>query len=112
VRTGSDFGHVVVVGQALPAGDNHVQVLVGYYGHEGATARRLSVEVRLSGLSHIVKGSRVGIQVMRIPDIGVEIVNKLPVVHAGTADILDDELSIDLTSLDLHDVYAIRVEES
>ena len=47
-----------------------------------------------------------------LPDAGVRTVNKLSVVHAGTVDIKDDEFSIGFDGLDVHEVYAIRVEES
>ena len=30
VRSGSDFGHVVVIGQGLPAGADHVHALIGH----------------------------------------------------------------------------------
>jgi hypothetical protein len=111
VRSGSDFGHVVVIGQGLPAGADHVHALIGYYGHEGATAPRLPVEVRLSGLSHVVKGRRARIKAMRIPDAGARTVTTLPVVYDLALGILDDQVSFGLDALGLHEVYAIRVEE-
>jgi xylan 1,4-beta-xylosidase len=111
VRSDSDFGHVVVIGQALPAGADHVQALIGYYGHEGATAQRLPVEVRLSGLSRIAKGRRAGIKAIRIPDAGARTVNTLPVVYHQVLDVLHDQVSFGLDSIGLHEVYAIRVEE-
>jgi xylan 1,4-beta-xylosidase len=111
VRSGSDFGHVVVIGQGLPAGAEHVQALIGYYGHEGATAQRLPVEVRLSGLSRIVKGRRAGIKAIRIPDAGARTVNTLPVVYNHALDVDDDQVTFSLDSIGLHEVYAIRVEE-
>jgi hypothetical protein len=80
-RSGSGFGHVVAIAQGLPAGADQVQALIGYYGHEGATAQRLPVEVRLSGLSRIVKGRRAVIKAIRMPDSGARTVNTLPVVY-------------------------------
>jgi hypothetical protein len=111
VRSGSDFGHVVVIGQGLPAGADHVHALIGYYGHEGATALRLPVDIRLSGLSRIVKGRRARIKAMRIPDAGASAVNILPVVHDQALDVVDDQVSFSLDSLAIHEAYAIRVEE-
>ena len=82
VRTGSDFEHVVAIGQGF----------------------------RLSGLSRIVKGRRARIKAMRIPD-GFCAVNILPVVHDQALDVVDDQVSFSLDSLALHEAYAIRVEE-
>jgi xylan 1,4-beta-xylosidase len=111
VRSDSDFGHVVVIGQALPAGANHVQALIGYYGHEGATAPRLPVEIRLSGLSRIVKSRRARIMVMRIPDVGARTLITLPVVFDELLDVVDDQVLFRVDSLAVHEVCAIRVEE-
>ncbi|MBS0221085.1 MAG: hypothetical protein JSR91_10115 [Proteobacteria bacterium] len=111
VKAGSNFGHVVVIGQATPAGGNHVQALIGYYGHEGATAQRIPVEVRLSGLSHIIKGRRANIKAMRIPDIGVRTISTLQVVYDQTLDVVDDRVSFNPGNLALHEVFAIRLEE-
>lgn len=112
VRAGSDFGHVVLIGQALPAGASRVQVLIGYYGHEGATAQGLPVVVRLSGLSSIAKRRRVGIKALRIPDAGARTIDALPVAFDKTLDVLDDQVSLDLENIGLHEVYAIRIEEA
>jgi xylan 1,4-beta-xylosidase len=111
VRSGSDFGHVVVIGQALPAGAEHVHALIGYYGHEGATAKHLPVDIRLAGLSRIVNGRRIRIKVMRIPDAGARTVSTPPVVHSQALDVVDDKVSFSLHSLALHEACAIRVEE-
>lgn len=112
VRAGSDFGHVVVFGQALPIGTEHVHALIGYYGHDGATAQRLSVDVRLSGLSRVTKGSRVRITVMRIPDAGARTLIALPVVSDRALDVVDDQVSLQLNDLAVHEACALRVEEA
>jgi xylan 1,4-beta-xylosidase len=112
VRSGSDFGHVVVIAQALPAGADRVHALIGYYGHEGATAPRLAVEIRLSGLSHVAKGRRVRIKAMRIPDAGARTVTALPIVRDLALDVVDDQVSFSLDGLAVHEACAIRVEEA
>jgi hypothetical protein len=48
---------VVAVGQALPADGENVQLLVGYYGHEGATKQCVDLHVRLKGLSTVLKNT-------------------------------------------------------
>ena len=112
VRAGSDHGHVVVIGQGLPAGSGNVHALIGYYGHEGATAQRLRVEVRLSGLSRVVRGRRAGMKVMLIPDAGARTVSTLPVIHNLVVDVVEDQASFGLDGVGLHEVCALRVEEA
>ena len=81
------------------------------YGHEGATAQRLPVEVRLSGLSRIVKGRRAVIKAIRLPNSGARTVNTLPVIYDKVLDVRDDQVSLGLDSMELHEVYAMRVAE-
>lgn len=112
VKAGSSFGHLVVFGQALPAGSEHVHALIGYYGHEGATARSLSVDVRLSGVSRVAKGRRARIKVMRIPDAGARTMTALPVLSDQTLDVVDDQVSLQLKDLAVHEACALRIEEA
>jgi xylan 1,4-beta-xylosidase len=111
VRAGSDFGHVVVIGQALPAGADRMQALIGYYGHEVASARRLTVDVRLSGVSRIVKARRAAVVTTRIPDVGARTLSVLPVMGNQAFDISGDEVSFTL-DLGVHEVCAINLAEA
>jgi len=112
VRSVSDYGHVVVIAQALPAGSGQVQALIGYYGHEGATAARLPVDVRLTGLSHVAKGRRVRVKLLRIPDVGPQTVTALPVLSEQVLQVVDDQVAVALNGLAIHEACAIRVEEA
>lgn len=112
VRSGSDFGHVVVIGQALPAGADHGHALVGYYGHEGATARHVSVDVRLSGLSSLTRSRRVRVEAMRIPDAGALPVTALSRIGEQTLEVVDDQVSVPLDRLAVHEVCMLRVGEA
>lgn len=111
VRSISDFSHVVTIAQALPAGSGHVQALIGYYGHEGATAARLPVDVRLNGLSRIAKGRRLRVKVLRIPDVGPRTVATLPGMRDLILDVVDDQVTVALDGLAIHEACAIRIEE-
>ena len=59
----------------------------------------------------IVKGRRAVIKAIRLPDSGARTVNTLPVIYDKVLDVRDDQVSFGLDSMELHEVYAIRVEE-
>lgn len=111
VRSSSDFGHLVVIGQALPAETGNAQVLIGYYGHEGATAARISVDIQLVRLSRIVRTRRVRVKVLQIPDVGAKTLVTLPVAFSVLLEVADDQVSFSLDSLAVHEACAICVEE-
>lgn len=111
VRSSSDFGHVVVIAQALPAEAGYAQALIGYYGHEGATVARIPIDIRLLGLSRIVKTRRIHIKAIQIPDVGAETLVTLPVAFSVLLDVTDDQVSFSLDGLPVHEACAICIEE-
>jgi hypothetical protein len=100
-----------VIAQALPAEAGYAQALIGYYGHEGATVARIPIDIRLRGLSRIVKTRRIHIKAIQIPDVGAETLVTLPVAFSVLLDVTDDQVSFSLDGLPVHEACAIRIEE-
>lgn len=107
----SDFGHLVVMGYQPTAGPGSSHAMMGYYGHEGATAASVKVEVRASGLSQVIKGGRVAIKAFQIPDAGARPLDTLPLVLDQKAQTAQDQVEFSV-NIRLHEVCVLRLEEA
>jgi hypothetical protein len=88
-----------------------VQVLIGYYGHEGATRPYLDLRLRLDGVSRVLRGDAARVRIIHLPDSGPAPLPRPPVLSDGMESIADDSMVFDLGRLSVHDAIAITLGE-
>ena len=112
VPSHSEQAHVVAIAQALPADGRNVQLLVGYYGHEGATAPEVDLRIRFENVSSVLNGASARLRACRVPDAGAAPVTTLQVADERRAPVVDDTLVFDLKALQMHEVYALSLDRA